>query len=100
MMKTNVSRDSQSNKQVTNYCNLATVLFLKPVAGWVSTSWLITYLQKLGWLDHYESEFVCIPDLDFRSPLNSIGLPYFHRKKGGQFTTVTYLSVLSHLYYT
>jgi len=28
---------------------------------------------------------------------SSIGLPYFQRKKGGQFTTVTYVSVLSTL---
>jgi len=28
----------------------------------------------------------------------SIGLPYFHRKKGEQFTTLTYLSVLSTLH--
>jgi len=27
--------------------------------------------------------------------MSSIKLPHFHRKKGGQFTIVTYLSVLS-----
>jgi len=64
-------------------------------------SFLSRLLFYVFW-NHLDKLYICKGDDPLSSfhvylLISSIGLPYFHRKKGEQFTTVTYLSVLSTL---
>jgi len=67
-----------------------------------SSSLIVDSFAFLRFLDHLDKLYICKGDDPFSSVhvyllISSTALPYFHRKKGEQFTTVTYLSVLSTL---
>ena len=79
---------------------IVTSMFLDVAATSSSVDFASFAFSRFFRTRHLEKLYVCkmtisLSSVHVYSLISSIGLTYFHRIKGGQFTTVTYSSVLS-----